>query len=145
VEVTEPVDDAARREANKAVIREIYTNLYEWAENDAEFWRRYFTDDYVMEMPQMGTRTEGLDNLLAGIRSVPQNFTKWRHATFEFHDCLDPDEMIWEADADAVFRHSGEPYVQRYVIFATMRDGKIATYAEYVNMDALAGFPGREA
>jgi ketosteroid isomerase-like protein len=135
------VDDSKRREANKERVRDIYTNLYEWAGNDEAFWRQYYTDDTTLEMPHMQLKIEGLDNVIAGIRTVPQNFTRWKHGTFEFHDCLDPDEVIWEADADAVFRHSGEPYRQRYVIFVKMRDGKIANYVEYVDMNALSGFP----
>jgi ketosteroid isomerase-like protein len=135
------MDDTERRDANKAKLREVFTNLYDWADRDLDFWRQYYTDDTVMEMPQMGMTTEGLVNLLEGIRSVPQNFTHWSHSNVDHYDGLDPDELMFVADADATFRHSGEPYNQRYVIFVWMRDGKIARYVEYVKMDALAGFP----
>jgi ketosteroid isomerase-like protein len=135
------VNEVQRREANKERVRELFTNLYDWADRDIEFWREYYTDDTVLEMPHMQLKMEGIEGVIAGIRTVPQNFTHWKHGTFEFHDCLDPDELIWEADADAVFRHSGEPYRQRYVLFVWMRDGKIARYVEYVDMNALAGFP----
>ena len=139
------MDADERREANKAKIRELFTNLYEWADRDTDFFRDYYVDDVVMEMPQMGYRVESLDELMFGIQSVRQNFTHYRHGTMDFHDCLDPDEVIWEADADATFPHSGEPYVQRYVLFVKMRDGKITHYREYVNTAALAGFPRPDA
>jgi ketosteroid isomerase-like protein len=54
---------------------------------------------------------------------------------------LDPDEVVWEADADAVFRHSGAPYEQRYVLFTRLQDGKISFYREYVNTQELSKFP----
>jgi ketosteroid isomerase-like protein len=139
------MDESERRETNKARVRELFTNLYEWADRGIDFFRSYYTDDTVMEMPQMGYRVEGLEDLMLAIESIRQNFTHWRHGSFEFHECLDPDELIWEADADAHFRHSGEPYEQRYVLFLHMRDGKIARYKEYVNTAALAAFPQVEA
>src|SRR4026209_954362 len=128
------MSDAERRESNKQRMRDLFTNLYEGAERDTDFWRQYYTDDTGLEMPHMELKMEGIDAVIAGIRTVPQNFTQWKHGTFEFHDCLDSDEIIWEADADAVFRHSGEPYRQRYVLFVSMSDGKIARYVEYVDM-----------
>jgi ketosteroid isomerase-like protein len=136
------MNDEERRIFNQNRIRELIGNLYEWAsQGEVDRIRGYYTEDTVLEMPQMGVRNEGIDLVMEGAMSVPRNFSKWTHKTFEFHEMLDPDEIVWEADADAVFRHSGEPYEQRYVLFAKMRDGKIAFYREYVNTQELSKFP----
>jgi ketosteroid isomerase-like protein len=136
------VNEAERRRANQDRIRELFSNLYEWAsQGELDRIRAYYTEDTVLEMPQLGMRTEGLDAVMEGVKSVPTNFSRWSHKTFEFHEMLDPDEVVWEADADAVFRHSGAPYEQRYVLFTRLQDGKISFYREYVNTQELSKFP----
>jgi ketosteroid isomerase-like protein len=139
------MDVAALRAHNQDRIRELFTHLFEWASaGDMDRIRDYYTDDTVLLMPQMDVRSQGIDNILSGVESVPRNFSRWSHGTFTFHDMLDPDEVIWEADADAVFRHSGEPYNQRYVLFCRMREGRIAEYTEYVDTRELSKFPPQE-
>ena len=133
--------DDERREANKALLREHFSGGGDTSDFDPEPRVARFCDDLKFAMPQMGHRFEGIEPFAAAVGSVPRNFSFFRHQNVEIHDCLDPDEFIVEADADAVFRHSGERYDQHYVLLITMRDRKIATYTEYVNTDLLAGFP----
>jgi ketosteroid isomerase-like protein len=140
------MNDNERRELNKKIVQEVMDGLYEWAEagKPLDHWRKYYSDDFVLEMPQFGSRVEGLEGMLGAVSTVPKNFANWRQSDYIWHDCVDPDDMIWEADADAVFRHSGKSYDQHYVIFARMRDGKIVHYREFVNMEALNGFPPQD-
>jgi ketosteroid isomerase-like protein len=139
------LDPNARRAYNQDRIRELFTHLFEWATaGDMDRIRGYYTEDTVLQMPQMGATSQGIENILLGVQSVPKNFSRWSHGTFTFHDMLDPDEVVWEADADAVFRHSGETYDQRYVLFCRMREGRIAEYTEYVDTRELSKFPPQE-
>jgi len=135
------MDDAARREANKKLLREHFSGGGDTSDFDPAPRLARFADDLKFAMPQMGHSFEGIDGFAAAMSSVPRNFSFFRQTNVQIHDCLDPDEFIVEADADAVFRHSGERYDQHYVLLLRLRDGKISHYTEYVNTDLLAGFP----
>lgn len=133
--------DQEIRENNKALLRHLYDNMTEIATRGRIEIERIFTDDVVMELPHLGVRQVGLDAMVAGVQSVPHNFSQYRLKSIEFHDCLNPDKLIYEAEADAIFRHSGEAYPQRYINIVEFRDGKICRNVEYMNMGLLGGFP----
>jgi ketosteroid isomerase-like protein len=72
---------------------------------------------------------------------IGRTFSDWRQVNFTFHDAVDPDEMIWEADADGTYADDGSTYDQKYVLFLQLRDGKIAHHTEYVDTRKLTKFP----
>lgn len=137
------MSDGDRRAANQAMIRDLFTRYHEMVNRDIDELRPFYTDDTILELPQLGTRAEGIEGTLAMAKTVGTTFREWKQVNFEFHDCLDPDEVIWEADADGVFAHSGERYEQRYVLFVKLRDGRISHYREYIDTRQLAHFPRR--
>jgi len=133
--------DNEKREKNKAVLRRLYDHMMEIAAGGREEISKIFTDDCVMELPHLNAKQAGLDAMVAGVQSVPRNFSHYRLKSMTFHDCVDPDELIYEAEADAVFRHTGQPYLQRYINIINFRNGKICRNVEYMNMNLLGGFP----
>jgi ketosteroid isomerase-like protein len=133
--------DQEKRENNKALLREQYERLMEIAVAGRSEIEKFFTDDVVMELPFLNVKSEGLDNMIGAVQSVAQNFERYALRSMAFYDCIDPDTLIYEAEADAIFRHSGEPYPQRYINIVQFRDGRICRNVEYMNVALLAGFP----
>ncbi|MGD9797672.1 MAG: nuclear transport factor 2 family protein [Acidimicrobiia bacterium] len=133
--------DAERREANKAMIRDLFTRYHEIVTRDLDELRPYYTDDTVLDLPQLGTHLEGIDATLKMAAMIGRTFSAWRQVNFRFHDAVDPDEMIWEADADGTYADDGTTYEQTYVLFLKLRDGRIAHHTEYVDTRRLAKFP----
>lgn len=133
--------DQEKREKNKALLRDQYERLMEIAVGGRAEIEKFFTDDVVMELPFLNVKSEGIDNMVGAVQSVAQNFSRYGLKSMLFHDCTDPDTLIYEAEADATFRHSGEPYPQRYINIVQFRDGKICRNVEYMNVGLLAGFP----
>jgi ketosteroid isomerase-like protein len=130
-----------RREANKAFIRDLFTRYHEIVTRDLQELRPYYTDDTVLDLPQLGTHLEGIEATLKMAAMIGRTFSDWRQVNFTFHDAVDPDEMIWEADADGTYADDGSNYDQKYVLFLQLRDGKIAHHTEYVDTRKLTKFP----
>jgi ketosteroid isomerase-like protein len=129
------MNDDGRREKNKEVVLWVYTHLEERASQTIEEMGHYLAEGAVMDLPYSGmpptapTFEERLETLAATV----DRFRSWRHTNIVFHNCLDPDELIWEADADAEFRYSGANYPQRYVMLVRLKDFKIVYAREYYN------------
>jgi ketosteroid isomerase-like protein len=127
--------DEERRKRNQQVVEWVYTHLSERAEQTIGQMGEYVAQGAVMDLPYGGiapfapTFAERLQTL----KDTVDRFSHWTQTNMTFHDCLDPDELIWEADADATFRYSGAPYPQRYVMFVRMKDFKIIYAKEYFN------------
>jgi ketosteroid isomerase-like protein len=137
----ESAADAERREANKAFIRDLFTRYHEIVREGLDGLRPYYTDDTVLDLPQLGTHLEGIEATLKMAAMIGRTFSEWRQVNFRFHDALDPDEMIWEADAEGTYADDGTAYDQTYVLFLRLRDGRIAHHVEYVDTRRLAKFP----
>ena len=135
------MNDQEKREKNKALLREQYERLMEIAVAGRCEIEKFFTDDVVMELPFLNVKSVGLDNMIGAVQSVAQNFERYGLRSMTFYDCTDPDTLIYEAEADAIFRHSGEVYPQRYINIVQFCDGKIRRNVEYMNVGLLAGFP----
>jgi ketosteroid isomerase-like protein len=129
------MDDDQRRARNKEVVQWVYTHLEERASQSLDEMRRYLAEGAVMELPYSGLPASSptFEERLETLKATVERFRSWRQSNFVFHDCLDPDELIWEADAEAEFRYSGAEYPQRYVMFVRMKDFKIVFAKEYYN------------
>jgi ketosteroid isomerase-like protein len=133
--------DAERRENNQAIIRDLFTRYHTIVTNGIDGLRPYYTEDTVLDLPQMGTHLEGIEATLKMAAMIGRTFTEWKQVNFRFHDALDPDEVIWEADADGIVAATGERYDQTYVLFLKLRDGRIAHHTEYVDTRKVDVFP----
>jgi ketosteroid isomerase-like protein len=141
------LNDDERRERNKDVVRWVYTHLAERANQSVDQMNDYLAEGAVMELPYAGgsRTTPTFEERLQILRDTVDRFSSWSHTNMVFHDCVDPDELIWEADADATFRYSGAAYPQRYVMFVKMRDFKIIEAKEYFNTSIMHLFAENEA
>jgi ketosteroid isomerase-like protein len=140
---TETETDSRRREANKAFIVDLFSRYHEIVTRDLDELRPYYTDDTTLDLPQMGTHLEGIEATLKMAAMIGRTFSAWKQVNFRFHDALDPDEMIWEADADGIAAATGERYENTYVLFVRMRGGKIASHTEYVDTRNVGVFAQR--
>jgi ketosteroid isomerase-like protein len=52
------------------------------------------------------------------------------------HECVDPDELIFEYHSDAVVERNGNAYRNTYIGVVRFRDGKISHWREYHNPEA---------
>lgn len=136
-------DDQARRERNQAFITDLFTRYHEIVTRDLEELRPYYTDDTVLDLPQLGTHFEGIEATLKMAAMIGRTFSEWKQVNFRFHDALDPDEMIWQADADGIVAATGERYENTYVLFVRLRDGRIASHTEYVDTRNVGVFSQR--
>ena len=141
------MNDDERRERNQQVVRWVYTHLEERANQSVDQMKEYLAEGAVMELPYGGVARTAptFEDRLQTLRDTVDRFSSWSHTNITFHDCLDPDELIWEADADATFRYSGDRYPQRYVMFVKMRDFKIVEAKEYFNTSIMHLFAQNEA
>jgi ketosteroid isomerase-like protein len=130
--------DEETREQNKELIRYYYTHMFEIVAAGIDEASKFKTQDATTSLPFAGaTPPSSNDYGWAGMQTVPETFQFWRHEIVAIFDCLDPDQLIVEADAVARTRTLDLDYHQRYVIFLTFRDGKIEQMKEYFNSDTL--------
>jgi ketosteroid isomerase-like protein len=119
----------------EAAIRELFARLsaHEWESagllttDDVEFELAYAPD--FMDMPVRG-RT-ALVNLYASI--LGPMFESFTIAPDEIILGADPDVAVVTYASDAVVKHNGKPYRNRYVGIFRFRDGEIVGWREYHN------------
>jgi ketosteroid isomerase-like protein len=102
-----------------------------------------FAEDLDYGMPWCGdlgfpTKIIGRDETIAFIREAsefvePENIHNVRIHTFDD----DPNELLAEYSVDTRLRASGVPYQNDLLIRVTVRDGKIARFAEYLDLARL--------
>jgi ketosteroid isomerase-like protein len=119
----------------EAVIRELFARLsaHEWeaagalAAEDVEFELAYAPD--FMDMPVRGR--PALVNLYASI--LGPMFDSFTIAPEEIILGADPAIAVATYASDAVVRHNGKPYRNRYIGIFRFRDREIASWREYHN------------
>lgn len=119
----------------ETAIRELFARLsaHEWeaagalAAEDVEFELAYAPD--FMDMPVRGRAA--LVNLYASI--LGPMFDGFTIAPEEIILGADPDIAVATYASDAIVRHNGKPYRNRYIGIFRFRDGEIASWREYHN------------
>lgn len=134
----------------EAAIRELFARLsaHEWesagelASDDVEFELAYAPD--FMEMPVRGRAA--LVNLYASI--LGPMFESFTIGPDEIILGADPDVAVATYASDAVVRHNGRPYRNRYVGIFRFRGGEIVAWREYHNPEeatrAMSEPPGED-
>jgi uncharacterized protein len=127
------MNDAELREANMAVVRRYIDAINAW---DFDSKRALLAEDAVFEMPYapegFERRIAGRDNIIAFVETIPaiidaENLHDLRLETYN----SDPGEIIAEYNSDMVIKPHGTEYRNEYVSRFTVRDGRIARFAEY--------------
>jgi ketosteroid isomerase-like protein len=135
--VTDTAIDAqeaqALRERNRQTIQHVFTSLRELGEGPESALNEYFAREILFESPYRRVRLLGVDQIHRALRQIADQFTEMRHTDMVFTDGLSPDEFVWESQAEARFRATGEEYPQQYVVFCATKAGKIMTLRQYYN------------
>jgi ketosteroid isomerase-like protein len=125
--------DSELRQANLAVVRRYIDAINAW---DFETKRALLAEDAVFEMPfapeGFERRFVGRDDIIAFVQTIPaiidaENLHDVRLETYN----SDPGEIIAEYRSDMVIKPHGAEYRNEYVSRFTVRDGRIARFAEY--------------
>ena len=119
----------------EAAIRELFGRLsaHEWesagllTSDDVEFELAYAPD--FMDMPVRGRAA--LVNLYASI--LGPMFESFTIAPDEIILGADPDVAVVTYASDAIVKHNGKPYRNRYIGIFRFRDGEIVSWREYHN------------
>ncbi|MGW0574948.1 nuclear transport factor 2 family protein [Streptomyces sp. NPDC002920] len=111
---------------------------------DAETAVADLADDIVMDFPLspegLPRRIEGKEAAVGLIRSlVPDFWKEIRSTRMDIRFEADPERCVAEFASEGTLAN-GKPYIQSYVSLFTVREGKIARYAEYCDpFPILAG------
>jgi ketosteroid isomerase-like protein len=131
------MSDDERRAANKKVFTTVTDTI---TAGEFEKLGDYMSDDLLFELPYAG---KFLPDPIQGLEKWNQMqlmtfgmFESFRLELREFHDCLDPDELVAEYQSDAVVKRNGNAYKNRYIGVLRFRDGKIAEWKEFHNPKA---------
>jgi ketosteroid isomerase-like protein len=125
--------DTELREANMAVVRRYIDAINAW---DFDTKRALLAEDAVFEMPfapqGFQRRFVGRENIIAFVQTIPaiidaENLHDVRLETYN----SDPGEIVAEYRSDMVIKPHGAEYRNEYVSRFTVRDGRIARFAEY--------------
>lgn len=125
--------DTELRKANMAVVRRYIDAINAW---DFDTKRALLAEDAVFEMPfapeGFQRRFVGRDDIIAFVQTIPaiidaENLHDVRLETYN----SDPGEIIAEYRSDMVIKPHGAEYRNEYVSRFTVRDGRIARFAEY--------------
>lgn len=125
--------DDQMRVANQATLEYVFTHLRELGDGPESEVGEYFAREILFESPYRNVRLLGVDQIHRGLRQVADQFTAMQHVNMVFTPGVSPDDFVWESTADATIRATGEAYPQQYVVFCTMKLGKILTLRQYYN------------
>ena len=131
------MDDDERRAANKARFLPVLESVSAGRFDDLG---QSMTDDLVFELPY---GPAFIPNPIEGLEAWNQMqlmtfalFSSFRLELVEFHDCLDPDELIAEYRSEATVLRNGNEYLNRYIGVLRFRDDKISHWREFHNPQA---------
>lgn len=140
--------DQERREMNKALVQRWVDAIN--APWDFAALEDIFAEDVEYGLPWCGelgfpTQIVGREDTIAFIRQAaefvePENIHDVRLWTFG----EDPDELLAEYSVDTKLLGSGAPYKNDLLIRVTVRDGKIARFAEHLDLARLLMSMGGE-
>jgi uncharacterized protein len=126
-------DDAQLRERNLDIIGRYIDAINRW---DFDTQRELLADDAVFEMPYapdgFERRFVGREDIIAFVETIPsiidaENLHDVRLETF----ASDPGEIVAEYRSDMLIKPTNAVYRNEYVGRFTVRDGRIARFAEY--------------
>jgi len=131
------MDDAARRAANKKVFAEVQATI---SAGQFEKLGDFMVDDLLFELPYgpafMPNPVEGLEAWNQMQLMTFAMFDSFKLEPIEYHECLDPDELIAEYRSEAIVKRNGNEYKNRYIGVLRFRDGKISHWREFHNPEA---------
>ncbi|HPG24766.1 MAG: nuclear transport factor 2 family protein [Spirochaetaceae bacterium] len=124
-------NDAARRAANRALVERFMGAI---GRRDWSTLRAICDPDFLFEAPYGDPpfRVEGLEAYL-GYVEQPLEIFRFELVLDRLHEALDPDHAIAEYRSDGIATPTGKPYLNRYVGFFSLGEGRIRGLREYWN------------
>ncbi len=130
-EPTAPTPDE-RRAANEAAVRAVFATI---SAGDGARLGEHVTEDLVFELPYappgIPTRTEGRETWERNTLGMFRMFERFESTVDTVYAGADPDVVIAEYHSDAVVKHNGNPYKNRYIGVFRLRDGRICLWKEF--------------
>jgi ketosteroid isomerase-like protein len=131
------MNDAARRAANKQVFADVQATI---SAGQFDKLGDFMVDDLLFELPYgpafMPNPVEGLEAWNQMQLMTFAMFDSFKLEPIEYHECLDPDELIAEYRSEAIVKRNGNEYKNRYIGVLRFRDGKISKWREFHNPEA---------
>jgi uncharacterized protein len=124
--------DDERRSVNEATVRAVFAGISAGAYDTLA---EHVTEDLVFELPYapegIPDRTEGREAWDANQRMMFRLFERFESTVDAVYPGADPDLVIAEYHSDAVVRHNGNAYRNRYIGVFRFRDGRISAWKEF--------------
>jgi ketosteroid isomerase-like protein len=111
------------------------------AEDPSRYAFDFVTEDAVFEYPYADDtyrRIEGREAIGQALRTFPVTASNWTFSDPRLFQTLYPDIFFVEYKAKAYVAATQHAYESRYLARITVRDGRIANYAELWEQDAKA-------
>ena len=111
------------------------------AEDPGRYAFEFVTEDAVFEYPYAEDayrRIEGREAIGQALRTFPVTASNWIFSDLRLFQTLYPDIFFVEYQAKAYVPATQQMYESRYLARVTVRDGRIANYAELWERDAKA-------
>ena len=139
---------ATQQQDEVKMLMAAYLGLWS-AEDPSRYAFDFVTEDAVFEYPYADDayrRIEGREAVGRALRTFPVTASNWTFSDPKLFQTLYPDIFFVEYKAKAYVPATQRTYESRYLARVTVRDGKIADYAELWERDAKAaafGLPGK--
>ena len=143
---TPPADPGTARIATQQQQDEVKTLMAAYlglwlAEDPGRYPFEFVTEDAVFEYPYADDaerRIEGRETIGQALRKFPVTARNWMFSDLRLFQTLYPDTFFVEYRAKAYVPATQQMYESRYLARITVRDGKIANYAELWERDTKA-------
>lgn len=132
------MDDAAKREANEALVRRIMGHI---SANELPEMIALMHDDLEFELPYGGDMMPApVDKGVFASMQEPtfSMFSRFKLEPTIFHAMLDPDELVAEYRSDAEVKATGKAYLNRYIGVFRFKDGKVVAWREFHNPEIVS-------
>ncbi len=139
----EPGESVASKQQQDEVMTLMAAYLGLWlAEDPSRYaFEQFVTEDAVFEYPyadDASRRIEGREAIGLALRKFPVTASNWTFSDVRLFQTLHPDIFFVEYKAKAYVPATQHTYESRYLARITVRDGKIANYAELWERDTKA-------
>jgi len=131
------VDDAAKRAANEALVRQIMKHI---SAGELQEMIDLTHEDLVFELPYGGDLMPAPVNkkFFAAIQEPTfSQFSRFSIAPTEVHAMLDSDQLIVEYRSEGEVAATGKAYLNRYIGVFRFQDGKVVAWREFHNPDVV--------
>lgn len=132
------MSDTKRRQQNLDRLRSVFEKMStgKSVETVADI-----TDNFHFELPygpgREAIKVEGKDAWKQMNEMTWGAFSRFGLEITKVHDMLNPDEFVLEYRSDGEVKATGKPYLNRYIGYFKLADGKIREWREFHNPEVV--------